>query len=316
MRLLASDIGATNSRFAIFETKNAELSMKDQICLPTQESASIHDLLSQLQARNPDMSIERCERVVLAVPGPVCGSTALLPNVPWNIDLDELPETVCMLNDFAAQAYACLSPVAADARLVKGNGHLRRGPVAVIGAGTGIGFALAIPPDDGRTKPLVVPSELCHAMYPFAGDAEEAFRQYGLKQCPRPYLTPDLVVSAKGLERIHQFLSGEKRSAAEIAALHPPETIAMYATLFARICRQYCLAVMPTGGLFITGGVAIKNPRFVENPAFLSEFVSNPVLHGFLDSLEIKLFTRLDTGLWGAAYYAQEEGPPRVSARE
>ena len=306
MRLLASDIGATNSRFAIFEATDAKLAMKDQICLPTQESASIHDLLGQLKARNADMDIERFERVALAVPGPVRQGTALLPNVPWNVDLDELPGTVCLLNDFAAQAYACLTPVAADARLVKGSGHGQRGPVAVIGAGTGIGFALAIPPDDGRTKPLVVPSELCHAMYPFAGDAEEAFRRHVLEECKRPYLTPDLVVSAKGLERIHQFLSGEKLDAAEIAARHPPETIALYATFFARICRQYCLAVMPTGGLFITGGVAIKNPRFVENPAFLSEFVSSPVLHGYLDSLEIKLFTRLDTGLWGAAHFALE----------
>ena len=145
---------------------------------------------------------------------------------------------------------------------------------------------------------------------------QDAFRRHLLKQCNRPYLTPDLVVSAKGLERIHQFLSGEKRSASEIAALHPPETIAMYATFFARICRQYCLAVMPTGGLFITGGVAIKNPRFVDHPAFLSEFVSNSVLRGYLDSIEIKLFTRLDTGLWGAAYYALEGGPTRVSAKE
>ena len=169
MRLLASDIGATNSRFAIFEATNAELSMKDQICLPTQESASIHDLLSQLQARNADMSIARCERVVLAVPGPVCGSTALLPNVPWNIDLDELPGTVCMLNDFAAQAYACLSPVAADARLVKGNGHFRRGPVAVIGAGTGIGFALEWETIGGHDRVVAVAFQVSQRSYRLAG---------------------------------------------------------------------------------------------------------------------------------------------------
>ena len=316
MRLLASDIGATNSRFAIFEATNAELALKDQICLPTQEFVSIHDLLSQLQARNADMSLARFERVVLAVPGPVSRGKALLPNVPWNIALDELPETVCMLNDFAAQAYACLSPISADARHVKGHGPNPRGSVAVIGPGTGIGFALAIPPDDGRTKALVVPSELCHAMFPLVGETEEAFRRFLLKHCERPYLTPDLVVSAKGLERIHQFLSGEKLAASEIAARQPPETFAMYSTLFARICRQYCLAVMPTGGLFLTGGVAIKNPQLVENPVFLSEFVASPVLHRYLDSLDIQLFTRLDTGLWGAAYYALEQRPPRGSARE
>lgn len=304
MRLLASDIGATNSRFAIFEAKNADLSLKDQICLPTQESASIHDLMNQLHALNADMDVKRFERVVLAVPGPISRGTALLPNVPWNIHLEELPRTVFMLNDFAAQAYACLSPISADARRIKGNSHMPSGSMAVIGAGTGIGFALAIPPDDEHPAALVVPSELCHAMFPFAGEREEEFRLFLLKQCDRPYLTPDLVVSAKGLERIHQFLSGERLEAAEIASLRPPETVSMYAALFARICRQYCLAVMPTGGLFITGGVAIKNPLFVDNSVFLSEFTSNSVLSSYLDSLQIRLFTRLDTGLWGAAYYA------------
>lgn len=306
MRLLASDIGATNSRFAIFEGTNDDLSMKDLTCLPTQESQSIHDLLDQVRARNADMDSDRCDRVVLAVPGPVSGRTAFLPNVPWNIDLDQLPGNVSLLNDFAAQAYACLSPVSAAARLIKGSGRPGGGSVAVIGAGTGIGFALAIPPADGRPKALVVPSEMCHAMFPFAGDREEEFRRFVLKQGKRPYLTPDLVVSAKGLERIHRFLTGEQLDAAEIASRRPPETISMYATLFARICRQYCLAVMPTGGLVITGGVAIKNPRFVDNPAFRSEFVSSPVLGNYLDSIEIRLFTRLDTGLWGAAYHALE----------
>ena len=35
-------MGATNSRFAIFEATHAELALKDQICLPTQEFVSIH----------------------------------------------------------------------------------------------------------------------------------------------------------------------------------------------------------------------------------------------------------------------------------
>lgn len=304
MRLLASDIGATNSRFAIFEAIGSELTIQDHIQLPTQKSKSIHDLLGQLRERKAGMDIAGFERVVLAVPGPVDRGRAQLPNVPWDIDVSELPRTVSLLNDFEAQACACLSPVAASARHIHGRDPLAHGTVAVVGPGTGIGFALAIPPEDGKEKPLIVPSEMCHAMFPLAGDEEEPFRRFALAQCHRPYLTPDLVVSARGLERIHQFLTGQKLDAVEIAALAPPDTITMYATLLARICRQYCLAVMPTGGLFIAGGVAIKNPAFIENPAFLAEFVTNPVLQRYLETLTIRLFTRLDTGLWGAAYYA------------
>ena len=63
---------------------------------------------------------------------------------------------------------------------------------------------------------------------------------------------------------------------------------------------------MAEGGLYITGGIAAKNPMFVSVPEFLEEFHNSHVYDDFLRSVPIKLNANEESGLLGAGFYAMQ----------
>jgi glucokinase len=55
--------------------------------------------------------------------------------------------------------------------------------------------------------------------------------------------------------------------------------------------------------LYITGGVAIKNPYLTDNNTFREEFVTIDNYRDKLDAIGIRLNTNEEIGLLGCAYY-------------
>jgi glucokinase len=55
--------------------------------------------------------------------------------------------------------------------------------------------------------------------------------------------------------------------------------------------------------MFIAGGVAAKNPMFVQVPEFLEEFHNSHVYREFLHSVPVRLNANEASGLYGAAFY-------------
>ena len=75
--------------------------------------------------------------------------------------------------------------------------------------------------------------------------------------------------------------------------------------LYARVCADLCAVFLPTGGLFLAGGIAAKNaPHFVEDPRFMARFERNYRAH--LDLLTratpVFLVHDYDLSLYGAAH--------------
>jgi glucokinase len=172
--LLAADIGGTNSRFAIFALKDASAAVPDlelvrEQWLPTARYGSFPDLARDL--RLPDGSPFVPPDVLLAslgIAGPVQNGSCEPPNIAWSIRSDEAAAalgipTVLLVNDFAAQGYACLlAALHSQARAALEIAELHTGkkstaPLALVGAGSGFGKALVLP--DAR---MVLPSEGGH----------------------------------------------------------------------------------------------------------------------------------------------------------
>jgi glucokinase len=62
--------------------------------------------------------------------------------------------------------------------------------------------------------------------------------------------------------------------------------------------------VLPTGGLYLTGGVAARNPFLVDHDAFRAEFSACRYHEALLKRIPIFLNVNQESGLWGAARYA------------
>lgn len=305
--ILAADIGGTSSRFALFELRHGKPALVERVWLQTRQAESFVALLAMLRETGFPAAPGDAEQTVIAVAGPV---ERLLrsnpPNIPWDIDLERdcssTGGSVQLINDFTAQAYATQCKPGQTANVLRAGRPNNGGTVAVLGAGTGLGQCALIHADG---KDVPVPSEGGHAAFPFRR-AEDSLRLFALGRLKRAYCRQEDLVSGNGLSLIHEFLTGERLEPVDVAARLPdcPDTTEIFARCYGRVARQFCLQVLATGGVFLSGGVAAKNPVLVEHPAFLEEFEECPEYAAMLRAVPVRLMTDQESGLHGAARFA------------
>jgi glucokinase len=309
--ILAADIGGTNSRFAHFTVDNSQaLALIESQWIETGKSSSFSHLLQLLNESDFAMPLSQCDVAVLAVAGPVVeGVYSNPPNIQWDIDTAnsgrDFGLSQCILiNDFAAQAYACRSPIIQSARQVVDGTIDSTATLAVIGAGTGLGMAALTP--DGAGGFVAMPSEGGHGTFPFESQTEIEFMQFVINELGTPYVEAEYVVSGRGLSIIHQFLTGDNLTPAEVGAGLSPgsETLAWMARFYGRVCRNFALQVLARGGVYIAGGVAAKLPELVAHPEFASQFCNSKTMQATLEQIPVFLNTNQESGLWGAAFRA------------
>jgi glucokinase len=306
--ILAADIGGTNSRFAAFRTgENRQLDLVRSLWLNTDEFDSMKAMFDQLEKENFDLPASEADVAVMAVAGPIVDKTySDPPNIGWDIDLTELVGKVglkecALINDFVAQAFACRSPVMDAARRIIAGTVDPTAPLAVIGAGTGLGQAALIPLEKGGYTALA--SEGGHTSFPFESAAEVKYMHYLLQETGEPYVRTETVVSGGGLSRLHHFLTGERLEPAEVANRLTDEsgTLKWMARFLGRVSRNYALAVVAFGGVYISGGVAAKLPELVTHREFARAFRKTDVMSHVLDRIPVFLNADEESGLWGAA---------------
>lgn len=308
--ILSADIGGTNSRFAAFAADaQGNLTLLEQTWLKTHQADTFQGILADLRAGTFSYPPDRCSVMVLAVPGPVEENLRVdMANVRWNIDLERdrgalNNANVHLINDFEAQAYACRTEAVRDARRIKDGDADPNGPVGVIGAGTGLGHCSLVPDKHGSY--VAVPAEAGHVMSAFMDGEELEYMRFACREFDQPYLTGDDIITGRGLTMLVRFYEGKDLPPDEAAASMTPDTAAfrMYAKFYARACRHYAFNLLPTGGLFISGGVAAKNPVFVDNDHFREEFLLAVKYGEMLRRMPIRLNANEESGLWGGALY-------------
>ncbi|WP_419788019.1 glucokinase [Pseudodesulfovibrio sp.] len=308
--ILAADIGGTNSRFALFEARENDLEMVDSIWLETHGAASFPELLEQLWASRFDAVPGGFDIAVMAVAGAVEQgvSCRILPNAPWGVDLRETdlgPAPAYLINDFAAQAYACRTSALDEAEILQAGRPEPTGPIGVIGAGTGLGYSALL---HTGSEWFALPSEGGHMAFPFTGLEEAEYAEFNRREAKRCWPEGDSVVTGLGLRLIHKYMTGEDLLPHEVGTrIHPgSKTTHWYARFYGRACRNWALALMCTGGLVIAGGIAAKLPMLVRAPEFLNEFHNTHVYDEFLRSVPIRLNANEKSGLFGAAFYGAQ----------
>ena len=310
-KILAADIGGTNSRFGAFESNGEnKLDLLETCWLDTAAFASFSDLLHELESKKFAVTASSADVAVFAIAGPVENDVfSSPPNIEWNIDINVVSEdfgikTCLLINDFIAQAYACRSPIIKDAQLILAGDADYSAPLAVIGAGTGLGQATLIPLKKGGYT--AVASEGGHSGFGFESESEFSYMQFLQQITGEPYVRAETVVSGVGLTHLHRFLTGERLEPAEVAAALDAnsKTLHWMARFFGRLSRNLALQVVALGGVYISGGVAAKVPALVTHSEFARSFRLSTKMHRILEQIPVYLNTNEESGLWGAAFKA------------
>jgi glucokinase len=312
-QVLVCDIGGTNSRFAYFSIDaNQKLLFHSELRLKTNDFDSFEAMLEELGSRDHNYHIDLYDCFVAALPGPVVSEDRLaFPNVRWAISRKKLhdlsPKTEFLfINDFVAQAYGCCTSVSESSQTIIATDVTPSSDIAIIGAGTGTGYCfLKSIAADGY---ISIASEAGHSVFPFINRIEFEFLEFLTNKIGIDTPVINDVLSGEGLSSLHQFITG--------AHLHPSEVVQQiglesettrwFSRFYGRCCKSFALTVLGGGGtLYISGGLAIKNPFLVDNDSFRDEFSNKKTkVDQLVNSIPVSLIRDEKIGLWGAAYYA------------
>ncbi len=325
MDMLVADLGGTQSRFFRFSCEDREISVKEGVVLSSRQT-SFKTLLEEVFSKWPDRGkiLRDVSVLVFAAAGPLRDGRIVMTNAGFAVEKGPaealFPRARCLImNDFEAQAWACLSPVMRDAALVvpgrldpestagenvAGLSGLSgdASPVVVTGAGTGLGAAWLLPGQ--HDAPVVLPSEAGHMAFPFEGGEETAFSDFLSARHDGGEVTAEFVLSGSGLALLYEHLCGRARDPAlftrEEGFAESP-CCGLFARFYGRFCRMAALALLPQA-VVLTGGVAGRTPSLVRHPEFVREFLrSRGGQKTFLEGVPVWLNAHPRAGLWGAA---------------
>lgn len=327
--ILAADIGGTNSRFGLFSVKPRakhafpESHLQEELWLPTKEQSSFKELLQAFKAHptGAKMLSVPPDCAAVAAAGPIIYNCCQPPNIEWDIKLIEFRgelqiQRSALINDFLAQGYACLlnenkrGEELLDIKTIWPVEDVNAyQPTGVVGAGSGFGKALIL-----RDEIRILPSEGGHADFPFITPEEMDFAFFLRNKHKRDDIDLDMVLCGQGFADLFEFYSGVKLTAEQTAELFQSPSgssseraaldasLACYARFYGRACKNYILDTMCLGGLYITGGMAMRVP-VLEHPDFLVSLHKNEAYCEMLKTVPVYHITSQQAGLRGAALF-------------
>jgi glucokinase len=241
------------------------------------------------------------------VAGPVVNGRAQVTNLGWQMEerAFAIPR-VSLINDFSAVALG-VPFVADDGRVSLQEGKRDAdAPVAILGAGTGLGEAILIRHGGDHH---VVASEGGHQ--DFAPQDEEQARLFLQLRERHGHVSWERVVSGMGLVNIFTFLGGAELDPAQIAeradagdavARHAAE---MFVDAYGAEAGNMALRVLARGGVYLAGGIAAKNLAWFTDGRFIEAFRRKGRFRGLNESVPVDVITDQEVGLKGALAMAR-----------
>jgi glucokinase len=211
MRVLAGDVGGTKTLLAIAEVTPSGLLGAPSIELRESrryESRQYPGLGAICRAFAAELGHAIPAHAGFGVAGPVSGGRSHTTNLPWVLDERELAavlaiESVQLANDFHALALGIPSVKPKDLVTLNEGVRDERGPWALIGAGTGLGEAIAVLESTGRRE--VLATEGGHASFAPRNEVEIGILQFLLKRYE--HVSWERVLSGDGLVNIAEAIA-------------------------------------------------------------------------------------------------------------
>ena len=192
---LVGDIGGTNARFALTDLSASRANLQQVQSLRNADFASMqHAVEHYLSGTGATPT-----RAALAVACPVGSDEIRLTNRAWSFSRSELQarlglDELRMINDFGAVAWAIPALQPEHLTTLHGDATVPlRGPITVLGPGTGLGVALLV--GSGGHGWHAVETEGGHVSFAPIGDEERAIAQWLTAKASRSIIAPNAVAS-------------------------------------------------------------------------------------------------------------------------
>jgi glucokinase len=337
--ILAADVGGTNSNIAIVQKTPARFNIVLECVFPTQSILNfidpVKETLKIFAEKHPDAK-PVCFCVSAA--GPVNNGRCQLTNAKWAIDGGALQSALnipcTVINDFSAISWGIpLLDTTDPSRIMvlphsDGSTPSPTGTVkAVVGAGTGLGFGYMF---EEHKRLHVFASEGGHADFCAFDDESSALRDYmRAKLGQNPGI--EVFVSGQGISNIFYFMKdvqkipmtgilAEIEAAADtdkpklisVNSVNEPvcaRILKLFVACYARTASNAAVTFLPSGGLYLAGGIVTKDHRFfVEDGLFMKHFEMNynKNIRPLLKTIPVYIIKDYSVSLYGAANAADQ----------
>lgn len=330
MLLLAADIGATKTNLALI---SSDASPREPLCEQTLPSGDYPDLaglvldfMAHCRGRLGAPVAPDC--ACFGVPGPVIAGSVEITNLPWVLAEESLArdlgvDSVTLLNDLAATAYAIPFLRPEELHQIKSGEPEPCGTIAVLAPGTGLGEAF-LTCSGGRYQPHG--SEGGHTDFSPTDIEQIGLLEYLLERFD--HASYERVCSGIGLPHIYGYLrqTGTYEEPPELAvaletAEDPTPTITecamrspvpapicvaaleMFTDLLAAEAANLALKVFATGGVYLGGGIPPRILPYLESTVFSESFVDKGRMSELLGRIPVHVILNSKAALLGAACY-------------
>jgi glucokinase len=328
--LIAADVGGTHARIARIDPGFAghDFAIVEYRKYSCADYPSLAAIIDAFRAEAGGREIDR---IALAVAGYVIDDAVVNVNLPWAVSISGLRAALgvgelAIVNDFEAVAHAIGHVDESSATLLCGPARATsRGPVLVVGPGTGLGAAVRIP-DAGHA--VILATEAGQATLAAETDFEFAILGELRKETPRVQI--EHVLSGTGLVNLDRAIaslrgvSAPARSAAEItaAALAKSDPVAIetanvFCGWLGGVLGDLALIYGAEGGIWLAGGVLPQMKDLVARSAFVTRFLDKGVMRDVLARTPVRLVEHAQLGVIGAAsWYFGRDGAASHATRE
>ncbi|MBW4560487.1 MAG: glucokinase [Mojavia pulchra JT2-VF2] len=335
--LLAGDIGGTKTILRLVEPSSSP--NLRTIYEESFHSKDFPDLVPIVQQFLIKAKASTPDKACFAIAGPVINNTAKLTNLAWYLDYERLQQelgiaSVSLINDFAAVGHGIFGLTSKNLLTLQAGKLKPEAPIAVIGAGTGLGQGFLIKQKDHYQ---VFPSEGGHADFAARNELEFLLLKYLMDKHDIQRVSVERVVSGQGIIAIYQFLRDRKiavespdiahivriweqeagqqeksvdpAAAIGTAALQErdrlcEQTMQMFVEAYGAEAGNLAIKLLPYGGLYIAGGIAPKILPLMQQSSFLLNFTQKGRMRSLLEEIPVYIILNQQVGLIGAALYA------------
>jgi glucokinase len=322
MIVLAGDVGGTNARLAIVELDGSGARITRDGRFPSRDYPGLTPIVGRFLAEGAALP----ERACFGIACPVVGADCTAPNLPWTINARKLAAEIgiprtAIINDFTAVGYGIEVLGPSDLATLQEGDPTPQGPIALIGAGTGLGQGFLIW-EGGHYR--VLASEGGHGDFAPSGEVQSGLLKHLRRQFGR--VSWERLLSGPGIVDVYRYLlaSGvapertivrdemEREDPAMVISRHglaktdclSDRALDLFCEIFGAQAGNLALTVVSTGGVYLAGGIA---PRLVErlrSGPFITAFRNKGRMSQLLSRVPVHVIMNPNGGLLGAAAVA------------
>lgn len=323
--ILAGDIGGTKALLMLASLRRGRLTPVLERRFDVAAFADFSSVLAHFvsECREVRGCNAHLSSACFGAAGPVSGHCIQMTNLPWRLDAQSIAAEfgiarVRLVNDFEAAAAGVEALAPGDSVILQRGEPLAQAARVVIGAGTGLGVAYALP--QGK-RYRIIAGEGGHAGFAPA-DAEQ-MRLWQALHARLGRVSVEHVVSGPGLQRIYEFLRGELPASTELErslrsggpaaisrqALEHGDALAcraldLFISCYGAVAGDHAIAVTARGGVYVAGGIAPKILARLSAGGFMRAFNAKGAQSGMAAGIPVQVVTTERLGLLGAARIA------------